>query len=56
MTCVLDLEVLYFGVLDTYAIVAFSSSLVALSSFDACTRGFFVSGSAGRPWVICRLL
>jgi hypothetical protein len=39
----------YSGVLDTYAVVAFSSSLVAFSSADSSTHGFFVSGSAGRP-------
>jgi hypothetical protein len=35
----------YFGALDTYASVAFSSSLVGFSSPDASTRSFFVSGS-----------
>jgi hypothetical protein len=64
MTCVLDLEgiapditcgfyslilLLYFVVLDVYAIVAFSSSSVTLSSPDGSTHGFFISGSATRP-------
>jgi hypothetical protein len=64
MTCVLDLEgiapgitrgfdslilLLYFIVLDVYAIMAFSSSPVSLSSPDAPTRGFFISGYATRP-------
>jgi hypothetical protein len=64
MTCVLDLEgiapgitcgfyslilLLYFVVFDAYAIMAFSSSSVILSSPDASTHGFFVSGSAARP-------
>jgi hypothetical protein len=63
MTCVLDLEgiapditrgfyslifLLYF-VLDAYAVIAFSFSSITLSSPDASTHGFFVSGSAGRP-------
>jgi hypothetical protein len=62
MTCVLDLEgiapgitrsfyslilLLYF--FDAYAIVAFSSSSVTLSSPDVSTHGFFISGSATRP-------
>jgi hypothetical protein len=29
--------------------MAFSFSLVALSSADSSTRSFFISGSAGRP-------
>jgi hypothetical protein len=64
MTCVLDLEgialgitrgfyslilLLYFVVLDVYAVMAFSSSPVSLSSPDASTHGFFISGSATRP-------
>jgi hypothetical protein len=64
MTCVLDLEgiapgitcgfyslifLLYFVVLDAYAIVAFSSSFVTLSSPDASTHSFFISGSVARP-------
>jgi hypothetical protein len=70
MTCVLDLEgitpgitrgfyslilILYFVVLDVYAIVAFPSSSVTLTSPDASTRGFFVSGSGVRPSGSCRL-
>jgi hypothetical protein len=39
---------LYFVVLDAYAVVAFSSSSVTLSSPDASTRGFFISGSVAR--------
>jgi hypothetical protein len=64
MTCVLDLEgiapgitcgfyslilLLYFVVLDVYAIMAFSSSSVTLSSPDASTHGFFISGFAACP-------
>jgi hypothetical protein len=64
MTCVLDLEriapgitrgfyililLLYFVVLDVYAVVAFSSLSVTLSSPDVSTHGFFISGSATRP-------
>jgi hypothetical protein len=64
MTYVLDLEgiapgitrgfyslilLLYFVVLDVYAVLAFSSSSVTLSSPDASTHGFFISGSAVRP-------
>jgi hypothetical protein len=63
MTYVLDLEgiapgitrgfyslilLLYFFVLDAYAVVALSSS-VTLSSPDASTYGFFISGSMVRP-------
>jgi hypothetical protein len=40
---------LYFDVLDAYAIMAFSSSSVTLSSPDASTHGFFISGSAVCP-------
>jgi hypothetical protein len=36
-------------VLGADAVVAFSSFLVALSSPDASTHGFFVSGSTGHP-------
>jgi hypothetical protein len=64
MTCVLDLEgiapgitrgfyslilLLYFTVLDAYVVVAFSCSSVTLSSPNASTHGFFVSGSVARP-------
>jgi hypothetical protein len=64
MTCVLDLEgiapgmtrgfyslilLLYFVALDVDATVSFSSSHASLSSPDASTRGFFISGSATRP-------
>jgi hypothetical protein len=64
MTCVLDLEgiapgitcgfyslilLLYFVVLDVYAVMAFSFSPVSLSSPDAPTHGFFISGSATCP-------
>jgi hypothetical protein len=64
MTCVLDLEgiapgiargfyslilLLYFVVLDVYAVIMFSSSPVSLPSLDAPTHGFFISGSATRP-------
>jgi hypothetical protein len=40
---------LYFVVLDTYAVVAFSSSSVVLSFSDASTCGFFISGYTVRP-------
>jgi hypothetical protein len=40
---------LYFVVLDAYAVVAFSSSSVMLPSPEASTRGIFISGSAARP-------
>jgi hypothetical protein len=64
MTCVLDLEgiapgmtrgfyslvlLLYFVALDAYVVVAFSSSSAALSSPDASTHDFFISGSAVHP-------
>jgi hypothetical protein len=64
MTCVLDLEgiapgitrgfcnlilLLYFVVLDAYAVMAFFSSSITLSSPDASTHGFFISGSMARP-------
>jgi hypothetical protein len=64
MTYVLDLEgiapdiihgfyslifLLYFLVLDAYAVLAFSSSPVILPSPDASTRGFFISGFVVHP-------
>jgi hypothetical protein len=64
VTCVLDLEgiapditrdffslifLLFFVVLGVYAIVSFFSSPVSLSSPDASTHDFFISGSATRP-------
>jgi hypothetical protein len=40
---------LYFVVLDAYAIVAFPPSSVTLTSPDASSHGFFISGSGMRP-------
>jgi hypothetical protein len=64
MTRVLDLEgiapgithgfyslilLLYFAVLDAYAVVAFSCSSIILSSPDASTQSFFISGFMAHP-------
>jgi hypothetical protein len=44
-----SLILLLYCAFDAYAVVAFSSSPIFLSSPDAPTHGFFISGSAACP-------